>query len=162
MSKEIEEQLTTIENVSQEKLVETIKASKREFDSLEQGLIASKPSIIQDYTSEIFEKIDSKIPSYVQLYSDLYKKYLQNVSNFYNASFLVQKEFLDKMGVGDARLAMFDDYLGSVKQMVLRQIDFNENVTKSYVSVRLSVLDLYDTMTSRNIFNFAKMFSFSA
>jgi hypothetical protein len=158
MSNEAEKQLTTIENLVQEHLVETIKSSKREHDLLQQGSISSKPKIIQDNT-EIIEKIDAKIQSYLQLYSDLYKKYLHNASNFYNASYLVQREFLGKIGVDDSKLGMFDTYLGLVKQMVLSQIDLNENMTRSYVGLRLEVLDIYDKMASRNIFNLAKMFS---
>jgi hypothetical protein len=61
------------------------------------------------------------------------------------------------MGVGDAGFVMFDTYLKSVKKMVLLQIDLSENMIKSYVNNRLTVLEFYDQMMSRNISSLAKM-----
>lgn len=151
--------MSTIENVTKKQLVEAIKTSKNEHDLSEQKTTVSRHSIMNDNTSEIIEKIDSKIPTYVQLYSDLYKKYLHIAGNFCTTSFLAQKEFFDKMWVNDTRLAMFDAYLGSAKQPVLLQIDINENMIQSYVDHRLVVLDFYDQMMRRNITNFVKMFS---
>jgi hypothetical protein len=159
MSKETVEKMATIENVTKKQLVEAIKTSKKEHDSSEQKTTVSIPSIMKDNTSEIIEKINSKIPTYVQLYSDLYKKYLRIASNFCNTSYLAQKEFFDKMGVNDAIPTMFDAYFESVKKTCLLQIDINENMIQSYIGQRLTVLDFYDQMMNRNITNFAKMFS---
>ena len=157
MSNELEEKSTRIEIVKQKQLVETMKVDKKEHD-YEQRSTASTRNTTQTNFSEIFEKIDSKIPSYVQLYSELYKKYLDIARNFWEVSYLNQKEAHDKMGVNDVRLDLFDAYLGSVKKMVLFQIDLSENMIKSYVNHRLSVLEFYDQMMSNNISNFAKMF----
>ena len=158
MSKETVEKMATVENVTKKQLVEAIKTGKKEHDSSEPKTTVSIPSIMKDNTSEIVGKIDSKIPTYVQLYSDLYKKYLHIASNFYNTSYLAQEEFLDNVRINDTIPAMFDAYLRSFKQMVLLQIDINENMIKSYVGQRLMVLDFYDQMMNRNITNFAKMF----
>lgn len=158
MSKETVEKMATIENVTKKRLVEAIKMGKKEHDSPESKTIVSMSSIMKDNASEIIEKIDSKIPIYVQFYSDLYKKYLHIASNFCNTSYLVQEEFFDNMRINDTIPTMFDAYLRSVKQMVLLQIDINENMIQSYVGQRLAVLDFYDQMMNRNITNFAKMF----
>jgi len=159
MSKETVEKMATIENATKKQVMEAIKTSKKEYDSSEQKTTISIQNIVKENTSEIIEKIDSKIPTYVQLYSDLYKKYLHIASNFCNTTYLTQKEFFDKMGIDDTRLAMFDAYLESVKKMVLLQIDMNESMIKSYVGNRLTVLDFYDQMMNGSIANFAKMFS---
>jgi hypothetical protein len=156
MSIEMEEKSTRIENEVQKQLVQTIKSSKKEH-SPEQRSNISLSSIIQDNTTEVIEKIDSKIPSYVQLYSDLYKKYLHLAGNLFEATYSSQKDIHDKMGVGDVGLVMFDAYLRSVKKMVLLQIDLSENMIKSYVNNRLTVLEFYDQMMSRNISTLAKM-----
>ncbi|WP_101476800.1 hypothetical protein [Candidatus Nitrosotalea bavarica] len=157
MSKETLERIATIENATKKQVIDAIKMNKKEQDSPEQK--TTSPNIIKDNTSEIIEKIDSKIPTYVKLYSDLYKKYLHITSDFYTASYLAQKEFFGNMGVSDTRLEMFDVYLESVKKMVLLQIDINENVIQSYVGHRLTVLEFYEQMMNRNINNFSKMFS---
>lgn len=159
MSKETVEKIATIENATKKQVIEAIKASKKEHDSLEQKTTVSIQNVVKDSTSEIIEKIDSKIPIYVQLYSDLYKKYLHIASNFCTTSYLTQKEICDKMGVNDVRFAMFDAYLESIKKMVLLQIDMNENMIQAYVGHRLTVLDWYDQMINGGIVNFAKMLS---
>lgn len=159
MSKETVEKMATIENITKKQVIEAIKASKKELDSSEQKATDSIQNIVKENTSEIIEKIDSKIPTYVKLYSDLYKKYLHIASNFCNTSYLTQKEFFDKMGIDDTRLAMFDAYLESVKKMFLLQIDMNENMIQSYVGHRLTALEFYDQMMNGSIANFAKMFS---
>lgn len=156
MSKETVEKMETIENITKKQVMEAIKASKKELDSSEQKETDSIQNIVKENTIEIIEKIDSKIPTYVKMYSDLYKKYLHIASNFCNTSYLTQKEFFEKMGIDDA---MFDAYLESVKKMVLFQIDMNESMIQSYVGNRLTVLDFYDQMMNGSIANFAKMFS---
>lgn len=159
MSKETVEKISTIENVTKKQMVEAIKTGKKEHDSSEQKTTVSISDVMEDNTSEIIEKIDSKILTYVQLYSDLYKKYLHIMNNFCSGSFLAQKEFFGKMGVNDTTFTMFDAYFGSVKKMCLLQIDINENMFRSYVDHRLTVLDYYDKMVNGNITDFAKMFS---
>ena len=159
MSKETVEKMATIENITKKQVMEAIKASKKELDSSEQKETDSIQNIVKDNTTEIIEKIDSKIPTYVKLYSDLYKKYLHIASNFCNTSYLTQKKFCDKMGIDETRLAMFDAYLESVKKMVLIQIDMNESMIQAYVGHRLTVLEFYDQMMNGSIANFAKMFS---
>jgi hypothetical protein len=156
MSIEMEEKSTRIENEVRKQIVQTIKPSKKEYDT-EQRPTAAMSSILQHNTTEIIEKIDSKIPSYVQLYSDLYKKYLHMASNLCDVTYSSQKEVYNKIGIGDAGLVMFDTYLNSVKKMFLLQIDLSENMIRSYVNNRLTVLEFYDQMMSKNISNFVKM-----
>lgn len=159
MSKETVENITSVENITREKLAEAIKAGKKENDSSRQKTTASVCGIMKGNTSEVIQKMDSKIPTYIQLYSDLYKKYLHMVDHFYDTCYRTEKEFLGKVGMDDARLAMFDAYCKSVKQMVLFQIDMTENMAKSYVQYRFSVLDTYDEMINHAMINFSKTVS---
>ena len=145
---------TNVENMTKEKMIEVIKASKNESDAKITDL--SSRNII-DYNSEVIEKIDSKIPTYVNLYSDLYKKYLHIFDNFYNNYYSNQKKIVDKMGVDDTVLTMYDAYLKSVRQMALLQIDLTENMFKNYVGYRLTALDFYDQMINGSMINFTKM-----
>ena len=78
-------------------------------------------------------------------------------SNLCTKSYLTQKEFYEKMEVGNARFTMFDAYLQSIKKMTLLQIDITENMFQSYVGFRLTALDFYDQMMSGGMINFAKM-----
>ena len=151
MSKALEKS-SNVENMTKEKMIEVIKASKNES-----GIKTTDSKNISDYTSEVIEKIDSKIPTYVNLYSDLYKKYLHIADNFYSNYYSNQKEIISKMGVNDTVFTMFDTYLKSVRQMTLLQIDMTENLFKNYVGLRLSALDFYDQMMNGSMINFTKM-----
>jgi hypothetical protein len=153
MSKAVEKS-TNVENMTKEKMIEVIKASKNESSTKTTGLSSRN---VTDYTSKVIEKMDSKIPSYVNLYSDLYKKYLHIMDSFYNNWYSNQKETISKMGVNDAAFTMFDVYLKSVRQMALLQIDMTENIFKNYVGYRLTALDFFDQMINGNMINFTKM-----
>lgn len=154
MSKALEKS-NNIENMTKEKMIEVIKASKNE-SSTKTTSVSSRN--ITNYTSKVIEKMDSKIPSYVNLYSDLYKKYLHIMDNFYNRWYSNQKEAISKMAVNDTALTMFDTYLKSFRQMALLQIDMTENIFKNYVGYRLTALDFYDQMINGNMISFTKMF----
>lgn len=158
MSKEILGKSTSIENATRDKMIEAIKTSKDELRSPEQKTTDLTPSPKENYASEIIEKMESKIPSYVKLYSDLYKKYLHIMNNFCNTCYSSQKDTLDKMGINNAALIMFDVYLRSAKQMALLQIDIHENMIKNYVGYRLSALEFYEQVIDDNINNFVEMF----
>ena len=145
---------TGVENMTKEKMIEVIKASKKESRT---KTTDSASNNMADYTSEVIEKIESKIPTYVKLYSDLYKKYLHMMDNFCNTCYSNQKEVFGKMGANDASYTMFDVYLKSVKQMALLQIDITENMIKNYVEYKLTALDFYDKMVNGSIVNFTMM-----
>jgi hypothetical protein len=56
-------------------------------------------------------------------------------NNFYAGIYLTQKEFCNKMGMGDARFTIYDMYLESIKKMILLQMDISENMIRSYVGL---------------------------
>ena len=143
---------TSVENMTKENMIEVIKASKNESST---KITDSTSSNTIDYTSEVIEKMESKIPTYVNMYSDLYKKYLHIMDNFCNTCNSNQKEIFGKIGVNDAVLTIFDAYLKSVKQIALLQIDMTENMIKNYVEYRLTALDFYDKMINDSVANFS-------
>ena len=157
MSKEILGKFTNVENMTKEKLVEAIKTSK-ESASPNPKTTDLASSIVENHASEIIEKMGSKVPDYIKLYSDLCKKYLHIVNSFCNTCYLSQEEVFDKIRINDEALTMFGTYLDSVKQMVMLQIDIIEDMTKNYVGYRLTALDFYEQLINSNIINFARLF----
>jgi len=138
--------------------IEPVRISKDTPQTPEDSTSGLTSNLIEGHALDIIEKVESKIPTYVKLYSDLYKKYLHIMNNFCNISLSSQKETFGKMGVDVAVFTMFDSYLRSVKKMVLLQIDLNENIFRNYVGYRLSVLDFYDQMLNSKTVNFARLF----
>ena len=76
MTKERTEKITSVENMTKEKMAETIKTAKREAESLGKKDTMSICDVMKNNTSAIIGKLESQIPIYAQLYSDLYTKYL--------------------------------------------------------------------------------------
>ena len=146
---------TSDENMTKEMMI-VVKTSKNESHTNEKATDTDSDKMV-DYTYEIIEKMESKIPTYVKLYSDLYKKYLHIIDNFCNTFNSNQKEVFGRIGVNNTILTMFEVYSRSVRQMSLLQIDMTENMIKSYVGYWLTTLDFYDQMINGSITNFTKM-----
>jgi hypothetical protein len=157
LPKDIVIENTNIENKIKEKATDVEKSNKELYSS-EQKTFNLTSNIIEEHYFEIIEKIQTKIPSYVKFYSNLYKKYLHMMSNFYDTYYLTQKEVFGKTEINDIMLTLFDIYLRNIKQLNLLQINISENMVKNYVEYRITVLDFYDQMINNNMRNFVKKF----
>jgi len=140
--------------VTREKLIEAIKihkstqeTSQKETDSVSDNM--------KTIAYELIEKMESKIPSYVKLYSDLYKKYLEIMKSFANVYCSNQKQFLTNMEVNEDTLDAIDVCLKYAKQFALYQMEINENIFKTYFGYRFTMLDFYNNMINGSIFDFA-------
>ena len=143
MTKETTEKITSVENMTKEKMAQTIKAAKREAKSSEKKDI-SICDVMKNDTSEIIQKLESQIPTYAQLYSDLYTKYLHMMDDFYSTCYVSEEEFFDKLGIDQKALGLFDTYWKSITDLTLNQIELATNFARMYVQLRLSALDSYD------------------
>lgn len=79
MTKETTEKITSVENMTKEKMAETIKNAKKEAESSKKSDAISICDVMKNNTSEIIQKLESQIPTYAQLSSDLYTKYLHMI-----------------------------------------------------------------------------------
>jgi hypothetical protein len=156
MTKEMTEEITSVENMTKEKMAETIKTAKRKAESSEKKDAISVCDIMKNNTSKIIRKMESQIPTYTQLYSDLYTKYLHTIDDFYSTCYLSEKEFFDKLGMDKTTLGAFDAYWKFVTDMTLSQIELTTNFAKMYVQFRLSTLDSYDKLIHLMMDSYAK------
>lgn len=145
MSKEITEKITSVENMTREKMAQTIKTAKKEAESSEKN-DNSICDVMKNNTSEIIQKLESQIPTHVQFYFDLYTKYLHMMDDFYSTCYMSEKEFFDKLGMDQEALGFFDTYWKSITDLSLNQIEMATNFAKMYVQLRLSALDSYDKL----------------
>ena len=144
MKTETDEKITSVKNMSREKIAETIKAAKKAAESSEKKNTISICDDMKNNTSGIIQKLESQIPTYAQLYSDLYTKYLHMMDDFYSTCYVSEKEFFDKSGMDEATLGAFDTYWKFITDVAISQIEQSTNFAKMYVQFRLSVLDSYD------------------
>lgn len=156
MTKETTEKITSVENMPKEKMAETIKTAKREAESSEKKDTVSVCDIMKNNTSKIIRKMESQIPTYTELYSDLYTKYLHTIDDLYSTCYVSEKEFFDKLGIDKTTLGAFDAYWKFVTDMTLSQIELTTNFAKMYVQFRLSTLDSYDKLIHLMMDSYAK------
>lgn len=144
MTTEKTEEVSAVENMTKEKMAETIKTAKRETKPSEKMDAISICDIMQNNTSKIIRKMEFQIPTYTQLYSDLYMKYLHMIDDLYSTCYVSQKEFFDKLGMDKTAIQAFDAYWKAITDMTMSQIDMGTNFAKMYVQFRQSTIDSYD------------------
>ena len=156
MTKEMTEKITPVENMTKEKMAETIKTARRKAESTEKKDAVSVCDIMKNNTSKIIRKMESQIPTYTQLYSELYTKYLHTIDDLYSTCYVSEKEFFDKLGMDKTTLEAFDAYWKFITDMTLSQIELVTNFAKTYVQFRLSALDSYDKLIHLMMDSYAK------
>ena len=156
MTKEMTEKITPVENMTKEKMAETIKTARRKAESTEKKDAVSVCDIMKNNTSKIIRKMESQIPTYTQLYSELYTKYLHTIDDLYSTCYVSEKEFFDKLGIDKTTLEAFDAYWKFITDMTLSQIELATNFAKTYVQFRLSALDSYDKLIHLMMDSYAK------
>ena len=144
MTKQRTEKITSVDNMTKEKMAETIKTAKREEESSKKSDTISISDVMKNNTSEIIQKLESQIPTFTQLYTDLYTKYLHMMDDFYSTCYESGKEFFDKQGIDEKALGLVDTYWKSITELTLNQIELVTNFAKMYGQFRLSTLDSYD------------------
>ncbi len=158
MTKETTEKIT-VDNMTKEKMAEIIKTAKREGKSSEKKNTVSICDVMQNNTSEIIQKIESQIPTYMQLYSDLYTKYLHIIDDIYSTCYVSEKDFFSKLGMDKTTLGAFDMYWKSITDLTLNQIELATNFAKMYVQFRLLTIDSYDKVVHLMMDNYTRAWS---
>ncbi|MDE1764485.1 MAG: hypothetical protein KGH88_09645 [Thaumarchaeota archaeon] len=137
-------EISSVEKMTKQEMAKIIKTAKREAESSEKEIPVSICDVMKNNSSEILQKIESKFPTYAQLYTDLYTKYLHSIDDLYSQCYLSQKEFFDRLGMSKTTIQAYDDYWKSINNMIKSQIDMNANFAKMYVQFRVGTIDSYD------------------
>jgi len=149
-------EISPLEKMTKQKMAKIIKTAKREAKSSEKENAVSIYDVMKNSTSEIIQKIESKFPTYAQLYTDLYTKYLHSMAYLYGTYYLSEMEFFDKVGMNKTAIQAFDAYWKSINNMIMSQIDMGANFAKIYIQFRLATIDSYDTVAHHMIDSYAK------
>lgn len=144
MAKESFEKSEVTKNLSKEKIAKAIKSARKESELKTDKNSISVCDIMKSDTSKVIKKMESQIPIYMQLFSDLYMKYLHSLDDLYGTCYMSEKEFFDKLPLDKGALQVWDGYLKTWTQFVLSQIDMSTNFIRSYVEVRKSAIESYD------------------
>lgn len=113
--------------------------------------------IMKNNTSDVIRKLESQVPSYLQLYSDLYTKYLHSWDDLFGTCYLAEKEFFDKMGINQTSIDAFDKYCSTLSKNATSQIEMSTNFLRANVQMRISAIKSFDKYMHFMMDYYAKM-----
>lgn len=107
-------------------------------------IIPSICDIMKSGTSEIIKKLEIQIPTYAQIYSDIYKEYLHTLDELYGVCYISEKDFYGKFSIDKSTMMNFENFWKSFVQMYSEQIDIQTNILKSYAILRIANMKSFD------------------
>jgi hypothetical protein len=128
------------------------------------GEISSKHDIsvcdiMKGNTSEIIKKMESQIPTYFQMHSDVYTEFLHTMDDLFGTCFIAEKEFFDKLNIDQYTLNLFDSYWKNITKMYSSQVDVSTDFLRAYSQMRISGIKLFDNYMHSMMESYAKMLS---
>ncbi len=115
--------------------------------------------VFKENTTAVIEKLESQVPIYLQLYSDLYTEYLHSVDKIFGTCYISQKEFFDKIGIDQGILRAYSDFWSTVIDTYNTQIDMFMTTQKTYVKTRIEAIKYFNQNAQLMMDNYAKMLS---
>ena len=113
--------------------------------------------LFKENTSNLIQKMESQIPIYGQIYSDIYKESLHMLEDIFGTCYISEKEFFDKLNIDQYTLKQWDIYSKSILDFYSRQIDASTNLLKIYSSNRISAIQTYENFMHAWMDSYQKM-----
>lgn len=150
---------TKITGLSKEKIAKAIKAAHKESESKTDQDSISVCDIMKSNTSQVIKKMQSQVPIYMELFSDLYTKNLHMLDDLYGTCYMSEKEFFDKLPIDKGLVEVWDSYMKAWTQFALLQIDASTSFVRAYVEARKLAIDSYDNYMHLWMNSYAKSLS---
>ncbi len=115
--------------------------------------------VFKENTTAVIEKLESQVPVYLQMYSDLYTEYLHSVDKLFGTCYISQKEFFDKLGIDQGVLRAYSDFWSTIVDIGNTQVDMFMNSQKTYVKTRIEAIKYFNQNAQLMMDNYAKMLS---
>ncbi len=113
--------------------------------------------VFKENTTAVIEKMESQVPVYLQMYSDLYTEYLHSVDKLFGTCYISQKEFFDKLGIDQGVLRAYSDFWSTIIDIGNTQVDMFMNSQKTYVKTRIEAIKYFNQNAQLMMDNYAKM-----
>lgn len=115
--------------------------------------------LMKGNTSEVLKKMESQIPTYLQLYSDIYKEYIHTIDDLFGNCYISEKEFFDKIPIDQNTLKLIDSNWKNSTKILGNQIDMSTNFLRVYSQMRISAIRAYDQYMHTVMGYYANMLS---
>jgi len=115
--------------------------------------------IMKEDTSEIIKKMESKMPSLFQNYSDLYTEYLHMFDDIFGTCYIAEKEYFDKLNIDQGILGQIKINSESIRNNYAESIDMAAKLFDEYVKMRVSAIQSFDNYVHVMMESYARMSS---
>jgi hypothetical protein len=157
---EVPQSVTLSENLTEiSSKIPHEKKQKQESVRKSQSPQISVCDVMKKNTSQIIKKMESQLPSNLQLYSDLYAEYLHMFDDLFGTCYISEKQFFDKLGIDQNTIKTFDKNSSVLTNFCSSQIDLASNYLRTYVQMRISAIKSYDKYVHTMMDSYAKMLS---
>ena len=115
--------------------------------------------IMKEDTSAMIKKVESKMPSMFQSYSDMYTKYLHTLDDVFGTCYIAEKEFFDKLNLDQDMLRQIKQNSESMRKTYVENIDMTAKFFDEYVKMRMNAIESFDNYAHVMMESYAKMLS---
>lgn len=115
--------------------------------------------IMKEDTSEVIKKMESKMPSMFQSYSDMYTKYLHTLDDVFGTCYIAEKEFFDKLNIDQDILRQIKQNSELMRKNYVENIDRYAKFFDEYVKMRISGIESFDNYVHVMMESYVKMLS---
>lgn len=115
--------------------------------------------IMKQDTSEVLKKLESQIPVMFQNYSDIYTQYLHSVEDVFDACYIVEKKFLDKLNIDKSVMSKIQENSKIIKDTYMKNIENSTKFFDQYTKMRIEAIKSFDTYMHTMMESYAKMLS---
>lgn len=115
--------------------------------------------IMKEDTSAMIKKMESKMPSMFQSYSDMYTKYLQTLDDVFGICYIAEKEFFDKLNMDQGVLRQIKQNSELMRKTYVENIDMAAKFFDEYVKMRMNAIESFDKYARVVTDSYAKMLS---
>lgn len=116
-------------------------------------------NLMKEDTSEIIQKLESKIPVHAQNYSDLYAEYLHMFDDLFGTCYMAEKEFFDRLDIDQGVLKQVREHSRIAKENYLDGIEMGTKMLDEYVKMRISAIKTFDGYFHNMMDSYAKVLS---
>ena len=115
--------------------------------------------IMKEDTSEVIKKMESKMPTLFQNYSNLYTEYLHMFDDIFGTCYIAEKKYFDKLNIDQGILRQIKTNSESIKNNYIESIDMAAKLFDEYVKMRVSAIQSFDNYVHVMMESYAKMLS---
>ena len=137
-----------------------ILVSRPQEKTLDSSQHLSVCDVMRDNTNEVIMKIEGLLPSYIESVTDLQAEGLRITRDFFGTCYIAEKELLDKMGVDQKVIEVFDKYSKVITKTAVSEIEMANNFQKTWVYNIMTSMRSYDDYVKVMISSYAKMLEY--